>query len=171
MASNEDFNLGYSDLAGGFLKGEEQLLGSGAKGLQSDYIRQQLQFHHDLSEERAQEALDRGRFEQGQEAEKIAATTGTEAAISASQGVDTSTGTSKTITDQTSDRGSIDYQTIGNNAWLTSFGFRADALDDKTKMAMESLSAQNEQQGGLLGALESVVGGGLKAFSHFEDNA
>lgn len=134
---------------GGLLQGGFDIISalqkSDAVGEQTEFTKNQLALNRELASIRAAGEIQRGEFEKEKMQEQTAQIVGGQRAAQAAQGVKTSTGTAKTVQEQTAEIGAKDYATIANNAWLQSFGFKLQGENEATKSTLATLEGRNAQ--------------------------
>jgi hypothetical protein len=111
-----------------------------------------------LAQFRAEDAVRRGDVEASRSLAATRQVVGSQRAQMAAQGLDVASGTPLDLQQETAGTGAIDAQTIRNNAWREAFGYRVEALDQKTKAKMSRLSGRQALR-------SSILTGGARFFA------
>ena len=109
-----------------------------------------------LAELQGADAIRRGEVEAQDKAERTRQLKGSQRVALAAQGIDIDSGTAGQIIADTEILGAREVETIRNNAWRESFGYKVDALNSRTKGSVGMVKATNE-------ARSTVLTGGMKA--------
>lgn len=139
-------------------------VGQGA--MQADAQRRQGKFQQAMSrinERRAtleaEDAIKRGDKEATNYSKKVNQVVGTQRSSFAAQGVDVNSGSAAAIQEETKQIGAEDVQTIRNNAFRESMGFKSQANE-------AALSGRMANSAAKFNANQSLVSGGLQAASY-----
>lgn len=114
------------------------------------YQQQQFETNARLADIQAKDAIKRGDKESANHMKKVRAMIGSQRAKMAAQGIDANSGSALDIQMDTAIYGSMDAQTIKNNAWREAWGYRVQANDYSGQGAMANLAAKNKARNTIL---------------------
>ena len=144
---------GLSTLAGSYAQSQ-------AMAAQGTYQKSLSEINAQIAETRAQDAIKRGETEANQQRQKTGAIAGAQRVGFAAQGVDIGSGTAQEVQRQTHEQGALDALTIKNNAYREAFGYKVDAINQRSQGQFDAMSAKYNAQATLLT-------GGMNAASSF----
>ena len=145
--------VAVAQLAGGFAE-------SVAIREEGAFRREQFETNARMNERKAKGAIKRGDKEAAKHGKRIKSLVGKQRANLAGQGVLVSEGVAAEIQDQTLEIGREEARTIRNNAWREAFGYRSQALADRTSGAAVSSAAN-------FNATTTLLSSGLNSLSFF----
>ncbi len=141
-----------------------------AKAESDRYNQQVANMNAELSERRARDALDRGREEEQQARLKAAQIQGAQVAAMAANGVDLGFGSPLDTLVDTATMGELDALTIRRNAASEAYDYRVQAASGRADAAMDGASANSAMTGGYLDAFSTILGGGSRAYSSWQES-
>lgn len=161
MGSSNSF-VGMSSVlegASGFASGAIE---GGAAQAQGEFQKQQYDFNASLADRQAAGAIARGdkqaaRLKQG--AKKLI---GSQRVALAAQGVDVNSGSAADIQEETQVLSDMDALEIKNNAWRSAWGFKTEALDNRSRGEMALLAGNNKKSNSILTGGLRFLSGGIK---------
>lgn len=155
-------------MAGSMAQGGLQLFSAfqdaARRKLQGRYQKEALDFNADVADFGAEQAIKRGAEEAGEIRRAGSQVKGSQRAALAAQGVDVDTGTAADLQAETEQITQSDMRTATNNAWLESWGLRADAQKSRHAGRMAEMGANAD-------ANATLLAGGLQAAGSFLKSA
>lgn len=127
---------------------------------QASYQASQYEFNSDIAELQAKDAIRRGNQEAIDYKKGVKQLVGDQRAKLAAQGIEVSTGSALELQLDTAAQGAENIQTIRNNAFRESTGYKLEAIDQRAKAGMTRVA-------GKFGARTSLVSGGVGAANSF----
>jgi len=120
-----------------------------------------------IAERRAEDAIDRGKFEEQRKRQEVAKVKGAQVAAMAANGVDLTFGSPLDTIVDTAVLGELDALTIRTNAYREAYDYRVDAANKRAGANLSRMRADNAQQGGYLSAMGTVLTGAGKMYQSF----
>ena len=112
-----------------------------------------------VSEWKAQDAVDRGYVREQQHRIKVSNLKGRQRAGLASMGVEVDTGSALDTLEDTAELGELDALTIRSNAERESYDRKVDAMNDSAQGDVNRMSGENALTAGNMGAKTSLLSG------------
>jgi hypothetical protein len=129
---------------------------SEAQKAQGDYQKQQSYLNASLADRQAQDAIERGRTEAGASKRRTNDMVASQKTAAAAQGLDVSTGSPQETMASTEALGAVETMNIKTNAWREAWGFKSQAINDRTSGDMAEISAAGA-------AKQTLIAGGMQA--------
>lgn len=117
------------------------------------------EYNAQVAELQADDALARGREQQGLQQAQVRRMVGTQRAGFAAQGIDVGSGSAADVQADTTYLGELDRLTIGNNAAREAWGYRVEAEDRRMAADVARKGGQAAQTASRWDAANTVVGG------------
>jgi hypothetical protein len=117
-----------------------------------------------LSEQRARDALERGKVEEQQKREQVAQMQSKQRAAMAANGIDVGYGSALDIMVDTATLGEIDALTIRKNSANEAYDYRVDAANGRASASLRRANAANTEAAGNLNAFSTILTGAGKAY-------
>jgi hypothetical protein len=144
MAASSGIMMAGASISGAISQAE-------AQRAQGDYQKKQGEINAMLAENRADEALDRGRGEANTARRKVAM---------AAQGLDVGAGSgADEVLQSTQDLSAVEQMNIKTNAWREAWGFRVDAINSRAEGNMANNAGKSA-------AKQTLIAGGMQAASY-----
>lgn len=118
-----------------------------------------------FAQEKARDAIDRGRVEETSYRKRVRKLIGAQRASMAAQGIDIDSGSAAEIVRETATLGSEDALMIRNNAYREAMGYKSQANSLRQQGRMAGLAARQRSSNTLLGGGLKALQGGLSAYS------
>ncbi len=156
-----------ASIAGTAIGAYGQYRNARASSQAAQYQAQVAQNNHRISEQYAQDALDRGKQEEAAHRAKVDRIKGAQLAALAASGVDISDGTALDLLADTAEMGELDAQIIRNNAEREAYGYRVKGMNYKSEAGLLRTRADTYRSAGMLSVGSSLLSGfGQTAFSY-----
>ncbi|WP_321337781.1 hypothetical protein [Breoghania sp.] len=118
-----------------------------------------------IADNKARDAIERGKIEEQKQRRKTAALIGKQTASMAANGVDLTFGSPLDLTVDTAMQGEADALTIKKNAYREETDYRQQAANFRASSEMNRSAASSASTGGLFGMFGTVLGGAANAFA------
>ena len=128
------------------------------------YNQQVAEMNAELSERRAQDALERGAQEEQRKRQEVARIMGAQTAAMAANGLDISFGSPLDTLVDTATLGELDALTIRTNAYREAYDFRVDAVNQRAGGTLERMKGDATAKGGYLTAAGTILTGAGKYY-------
>lgn len=125
--------------------------------------RTQAEINARFAEMEAEDVLRRGDKEANEHQKKVRQVVGSQRAALAAQGIQVDSDTALELQRETSEIGSLDAQTIKNNAWRQAFGFKQEAISSRFAGEIAALTGQQQQSFANFQARNTLITGGISA--------
>lgn len=127
---------------------------------QANYQEQVGRTNSQLSDIKAQDALQRGDEAATRNQVATRGLIGTQRADLAAQGIDVNSGSASDVQASSSGLGALDSLNIKNNAWREAWGYKVQGMNDTFQGQFEAMSERNA-------ASETLMTGGMRAVSDY----
>ena len=141
---------------------------AGAASASARYNAKVADMNAKLADRAAKDALNRGALEEQKQRQKTAQLMGAQQAAMAANGVDVTFGSPLDTIVDTAVLGELDALTIRSNAYREERDIRQQGANYRGQAAMSRSQASSASTGGFLGAIGTVLGGGAKAYSTYQ---
>ncbi len=121
-----------------------------------------------IADNRAKDAIERGKLEEQRKRQEVARLQGAQTAAMAANGVDLSFGSPLDVLVDTAALGEIDALTIRTNAYREAYEHKVDAANKRAGAQLSSMSADAAKTGGYLSAAGTILGGGANAYGQYQ---
>ncbi|OWV77216.1 hypothetical protein ATY76_04565 [Rhizobium sp. R339] len=128
------------------------------------YNQQVAEMNAELSERRAQDALERGAQEEQRKRQEVARIMGAQTAAMAANGLDISFGSPLDTLVDTATLGELDALTIRTNAYREAYDFRVDAVNQRAGGTLERMKGDATAKGSYLEAAGTILTGAGKYY-------
>jgi hypothetical protein len=153
MAASSGIMMAGASISGAISQAE-------AQRAQGDYQKKQGEINAMLAENRADEALDRGRGEANTARRKGNAMAASQKVAMAAQGLDVGAGSgADEVLQSTQDLSAVEQMNIKTNAWREAWGFRVDAINSRAEGNMANNAGKSA-------AKQTLIAGGMQAASY-----
>ena len=130
---------------------------SNAEKTQGEFALMQANINARFAEIEAEDILRRGDKEALEHQKKVKQVIGSQRAALAAQGIEVDSDTALDLQKETAEIGALDTQTIRQNAWRQSFGFKQEAVFSRFQGKFDKMTADNRARNTLLtGGLQSL---------------
>lgn len=126
------------------------------------YNAQIAEMNAKISENRARDALERGKIEEQKKRKEIAKISGAQQAAMAANGVDISFGSPLDTLVDTAVQGELDALTIRSNTYREEYDYRVQAANQRAGGQLQKMQGKSAQAAGYIGAGSTILGGGAK---------
>lgn len=140
-----------------------QIQAGNAANAAGRYQAQIAEMNAKISENRAKDAIERGKIEEQKKRAETAKIMGAQTAAMAANGVDLSFGSPLDTIAGTAALGELDALTIRSNAAREEYDFRVQAANQRAQGSLERMKGSAAQTAGYLGAGATILGGGASA--------
>lgn len=137
-----------------------------AAAASANYNAQVAEMNAKIADENARDALERGKLEEQQKRQEVAAIVGRQKAAMAANGVDLGFGSPLDTLVDTAMLGEIDALTIRSNAAREAYAYNVDGVNGRADAALSRANAKSAKKGGYLSAFGTVLGGGAEAYKY-----
>lgn len=124
------------------------------------YNAQVAEMNAKIADNKARDALERGKIEEQKQRQKTASISGAQQAAMAANGVDLSFGSPLDTLVDTATLGELDALTIRSNAAREEYDYRVDAVNKRAGGQLARMQGKAAKTGSLLAAGSTVLGGG-----------
>jgi len=121
-----------------------------------------------LAERRANDAMERGKFEEQRKRQDVARIKGAQTAAMAANGVDLTFGSPLDTLVDTAVMGELDALTIRTNTAREAYDYRVDGVNKRATASLERMKGENAATAGYLGAAGTILTGAGKAYSGYK---
>lgn len=128
------------------------------------YNQQVAEMNAELSERRAQDALERGAQEEQRKRQEVARIMGAQTAAMAANGLDITFGSPLDTLIDTATLGELDALTIRTNAYREAYDFRVDAVNQRAGGTLERMKGDATAKGSYLEAAGTILTGAGKYY-------
>lgn len=137
-----------------------------AAAASANYNAQVAEMNAGISDQNARDALERGKLEEQQKRQEIAAITGRQKASMAANGIDIGFGSPLDTLVDTAMLGEIDALTIRSNAAREAYGYKVDGANGRADAVLSRANAKSAKTGGYLSAFGTVLGGAADTYKY-----
>ncbi len=134
----------------------------------AEYNAKVAEMNATLSDRRAQDAIERGKFEEQRKRVEVAKIKGQQVAAMAANGVDLSFGSPLDTIVDTAVLGEIDALTIRSNAYRESYDHEVDAVNQRAGATIKRMEGQSAKTGSYLAAGGTILGGMSNAWGSYK---
>lgn len=125
----------------------------------ADYRAAVLRNNQIMAERQAQDAIERGKIEEGRYRDRVAALKGRQRVVMAANGFDINEGSNLTLLEDTARTGELDALTIRSNAAREAYGYRVRGQNFGSEAELTSASGRAQEAAGETAAFSSLLGG------------
>jgi hypothetical protein len=136
---------------------------------QGDIQKQISEMNSQLAEFQSKDALHRGEKAVFKHREGVKALIGAQRVAQAAQGIDTESGSALEIVGNTQLMSETDVQTIKNNAWRESWGYKVESISSSLRGEISKLSGESNARNTLLTGGMDALSSGLKAGYYYKN--
>ena len=119
-----------------------------------------------IAEQRADDAIDRGRTEEQRKRQEVAKLKGAQVAAMAANGVDVSFGSPLDTIVDTAVLGELDALTVRSNAHREAYDYRVDAANKRAGASLSRMQGESARTGGYLNAAGTILTGAGRAYGY-----
>lgn len=130
-----------------------------AQRMQGQYQKDQADLNARLSEDRAQDAIERGRAESNIARKKTNAQVGSQRVAAAAMGLDLGEGAPAEAVAQTQNVGAVEEMNIRTNAWREAWGYKIEASNFRMEGDMAKIAGDGA-------AKQTLIAGGMQAIAY-----
>lgn len=144
--------MGASALSGAIGEGE-------AARMQGQFQRDQSYLNAKLSDQQAEDAIERGRQESNVSRRKTNAQAASQKVAAAAMGLDISEGSPAEAIEQTRAVGAVEEMNIRTNAWREAWGYRVQSANQRMEGDMAKIAGDGKRT-------QTLIAGGMQAISY-----
>lgn len=142
-----------------------------AEQASANYNAKVMDMNAKIAERQARDAIERGQMEEQQQRMKTSQIIGQQRAAMAANGVDLGYGSPLDTLVDTATMGELDALTIRANTYREERDIRQQGLNSTAQASALRAGGANAARGGFMGAFGTVLGGGARAYSNYQQVA
>ncbi len=126
---------------------------------EGNYKRDQILMNARFADMQAEDAIARGDKAASTQTKQVKQMVGSQRAALAAQGIDINSGSARDVISDTESMGALDRLQIKSNAWREAWGYKVQAVDQRSQASMTSIGARAQ-------AGNTLLTGGMKALGY-----
>lgn len=142
--------------------------GSEASKSQADYQRRMSEVNARLAETQAKDTIARGEKAAKNVKKDTRKLIGAQRASLAAQGINVDSGSALEVQAETAGLGAEEELRVRNDAWRTAWGFRAEAIDYRSRGEMAAMAGRREARNTLITGGMSAISSGLQGAYYYK---